>query len=191
MFRSIEQEMIEQEFIQKQQQELNEAMQGIIQEQKNTLAQCEEEYLTRTRQLKRDRESVIWDVEGRLLQEKYHLFKQQVKDQLSLQRHQLKKRGEKEMERMCRDHNSQMEELRAQLAQERARLPKFQRQDGKTKLVSYKHSLKPRSLSTAEQRELVKQFLLQEEKRQKRERQQQQQQHEQHLRQRLRLCESN
>ncbi len=41
------------------------------------------------------REAVIWELEQRHLQEKYHLFKQQVKEQYSLQRQQLTKRHNK------------------------------------------------------------------------------------------------
>lgn len=41
------------------------------------------------------RESVIWELEQRHLQEKYYLFKQQVKEQYSLQRQQLSRRHSK------------------------------------------------------------------------------------------------
>ncbi|XP_060712475.1 STE20-like serine/threonine-protein kinase isoform X3 [Hemiscyllium ocellatum] len=181
----------EQEFIQKQQQELNERLQMIVQERKTKISSTDFERLMRGQQLKRDREAVVWDVEQRHLQEKYYLFKQQVKEQCSLQRQLLLKRHDKETERMAHDHSNLLEDLRSQQAQERARLPKTQRQDAKARLNLFKQSLKLKAVGAVEQRELVKQFLLQEEVRQKEERQQQQQKHEVHLQELQRQCDSN
>ncbi|XP_043537061.1 serine/threonine-protein kinase 10-like [Chiloscyllium plagiosum] len=181
----------EQEFIQKQQQELNERLQMIVQERKTKISSTDFERLMRGQQLKREREAVVWDVEQRHLQEKYYLFKQQVKEQCSLQRQLLLKRHDKETERMAHDHGNLLEDLRNQQAQERARLPKMQRQDAKARLNLFKQSLKIKAVGAVEQRELVKQFLLQEEVRQKEERQQQQQKHEVHLQELQRQCDSN
>ncbi|XP_060712474.1 serine/threonine-protein kinase 10-like isoform X2 [Hemiscyllium ocellatum] len=177
----------EQEFIQKQQQELNERLQMIVQERKTKISSTDFERLMRGQQLKRDREAVVWDVEQRHLQEKYYLFKQQVKEQCSLQRQLLLKRHDKETERMAHDHSNLLEDLRSQQAQERARLPKTQRQDAKARLNLFKQSLKLKAVGAVEQRELVKQ----EEVRQKEERQQQQQKHEVHLQELQRQCDSN
>lgn len=41
------------------------------------------------------REAAMWELEERHLQEKHQLFKQQLKDQYFMQRHQLLKRHEK------------------------------------------------------------------------------------------------
>uniref|UniRef100_UPI00398ECD4C STE20-like serine/threonine-protein kinase n=1 Tax=Pristiophorus japonicus TaxID=55135 RepID=UPI00398ECD4C len=181
----------EREFIQKQQQELNEHLQKIVQERKTRISSTDFKRLMKGQQLKRDREAVVWDVEERHLQEKYHLFKQQVKEQFSLQRHLLMKRHEKEKDRMSYDHNGLIEDLKSQQAQERTRLPKTQRNDSKTRLNIFKQSLKIKAVASVEQRELIKQFTVQEEARQKAERQHQHQKHEAHLRDLQKQCDNN
>ncbi|XP_078284844.1 STE20-like serine/threonine-protein kinase [Rhinoraja longicauda] len=181
----------EQEFIQKQQQKLNEALQRIVQQRKSKIASTDFERLMKVQQLKRDREGVVWDIEQRHLNEKYYLFKQQVKEQFSLQRLQLMKRHEKEKERMSHDHHCLIEDLKSQQAQERARLPKIQRNEAKIRLNMFKQSLKNRTIGSVEQRELIKQFMAQEEARQKAEKQHQQQKHEAHFKDRLKQCENN
>ncbi|XP_078062668.1 serine/threonine-protein kinase 10-like, partial [Mustelus asterias] len=181
----------EQDFIQRQQQELNEGLQKIVQERKTKISSTDSERLTKGHQLKRDRESAVWDVEQRHLQEKYHLFKQQVKEQCSLQRQLLLRRHEKETERMTHHHGSLLEDLRGQQAQERGRMPKAQRADSKARLNIFKQSLKIRAVGSLEQRELIKQFLAQEEVRQKEERQRQQLKHEAHLKELQRQCDGN
>lgn len=45
--------------------------------------------------LRAAREAAMWELEERHLQEKHQLFKQQLKDQYFMQRHQLLKRHEK------------------------------------------------------------------------------------------------
>ncbi|MBN3276729.1 SLK kinase, partial [Polyodon spathula] len=138
------------------------------------------------------RESVIWELEQRHLQEKYHLFKQQVKEQLSLQRQQLLKRHGKERERASRFHQSLLEDLRSLQAQERARLPRNQRCDAKARLALFKQSLKIQGVSSvAEQRQRLTQVSAEEESRQKAERLRQQQSHEQRLRELQEQCDSN
>ncbi|XP_078421846.1 STE20-like serine/threonine-protein kinase [Cetorhinus maximus] len=181
----------EQEFIQRQQQELNEGLQKIVQERKTKISSTASERLMKGQQLKRDRESVVWDVEQRHLQEKYHLFKQQVKEQCSLQRQLLLKRHEKETERMTHLHGCLLEDLKSQQAQERARLPKVQRNDSKVRLNIFKQSLKIKAVSSVGQRELIRQFLAQEEVQQKEERQHQQQKHEAHLKELQKQCDNN
>ncbi|XP_041087840.1 serine/threonine-protein kinase 10-like [Polyodon spathula] len=182
----------EHKFLQKQQQDLNDALQKAVQEHKKKVAAVEWESLTKIQQLKRARESVIWELEQRHLQEKYHLFKQQVKEQLSLQRQQLLKRHGKERERASRFHQSLLEDLRSLQAQERARLPRNQRCDAKARLALFKQSLKIQGVSSvAEQRQRLTQFQAEEESRQKAERLRQQQSHEQRLRELQEQCDSN
>ncbi|XP_067879467.1 STE20-like serine/threonine-protein kinase [Heterodontus francisci] len=181
----------EQGFIQQQQQQLNEALQKVVQERKTKISSTYFEQLMKGQQLKRDRESAVWDVEQRHLQEKYHLFKQQGKEQFSLQRHLLMKRHEVDTDRISHDHNCLMEDLKSQQAQERARLPKTQRNDSKIRLNIFKQSLKIKAIGSMEQRELVKQFLIQEEARQKEERQHQQQKHDAHLKDMQKQCDNN
>ncbi|XP_037015261.2 STE20-like serine/threonine-protein kinase isoform X2 [Artibeus jamaicensis] len=182
----------EQEFVQKQQQELDGSLKKIIQQQKAELANIERECLNNKQQLMRAREAAIWELEERHLQEKHQLLKQQLKDQYFMQRHQLLKRHEKETEQMHRYNQRLIEELKNRQTQERARLPKIQRSEAKTRMAMFKKSLRINSTATPDQdREKIKQFAAQEEKRQKNERMAQHQKHENQMRDLQLQCEAN
>uniref|UniRef100_A0A8D0H056 non-specific serine/threonine protein kinase n=1 Tax=Sphenodon punctatus TaxID=8508 RepID=A0A8D0H056_SPHPU len=182
----------EQEFVQKQQQELDASLKKIIQQQKTEIATIERECLNNKQQLMRAREAAIWELEERHLQEKHQLLKQQLKDQYFMQRHQLLKRHEKETEQMQRYNQRLIEELKNRQTQERARLPKIQRSEAKTRMAMFKKSLRINSSGTPEQdREKIKQFAGQEEKRQKNERLAQHQKHENQMRDLQLQCEAN
>ncbi|KAB1271610.1 STE20-like serine/threonine-protein kinase, partial [Camelus dromedarius] len=182
----------EQEFVQKQQQELDGSLKKIIQQQKAELANIERECLNNKQQLMRAREAAIWELEERHLQEKHQLLKQQLKDQYFMQRHQLLKRHEKETEQMQRYNQRLIEELKNRQTQERARLPKIQRSEAKTRMAMFKKSLRINSTATPDQdRDKIKQFASQEEKRQKNERMAQHQKHENQMRDLQLQCEAN
>ncbi|XP_062988682.1 STE20-like serine/threonine-protein kinase isoform X2 [Elgaria multicarinata webbii] len=182
----------EQEFVQKQQQELDASLKKIIHQQKAELATIERDCLNNKQQLMRAREAAIWELEERHLQEKHQLLKQQLKDQYFMQRHQLLKRHEKETEQMQRYNQRLIEELKNKQTQERARLPKIQRSEAKTRMAMFKKSLRINSSSTPEQdREKIKQFASQEDKRQKNERLAQHQKHENQMRDLQLQCEAN
>ncbi|XP_048843644.1 STE20-like kinase b isoform X2 [Brienomyrus brachyistius] len=183
----------EQEFLQRQQQELDCALKKIIHQHKNELAAIEKECLNHKQQLMRAREAAMWELEERHLQEKHQLLKQQLKDQYFMQRHQLLKRHEKEMEQMQRYNQRLIEEMKNRQTQERARLPKIQRSDAKTRMAMFKKSLRITSAGdTPEQeREKVKQFAAQEDKRQKSERLHQHQKHENQMRDLQLQCDAN
>ncbi|XP_062958955.1 STE20-like serine/threonine-protein kinase isoform X2 [Cynocephalus volans] len=192
IFRRFEQEMMEQEFVQKQQQELDGSLKKIIQQQKAELANIERECLNNKQQLMRAREAAIWELEERHLQEKHQLLKQQLKDQYFMQRHQLLKRHEKETEQMQRYNQRLIEEMKNRQTQERARLPKIQRSEAKTRMAMFKKSLRINSTATPDQdRDKIKQFAGQEEKRQKNERMAQHQKHENQMRDLQLQCEAN
>uniref|UniRef100_A0A4W3GFT9 STE20-like kinase a n=1 Tax=Callorhinchus milii TaxID=7868 RepID=A0A4W3GFT9_CALMI len=183
---------VEQEFLQKQQQELDGALKKIIQQHKLELATIERECLNSKQQLQRAREAAIWELEERHLQEKHQLLKQQLKDQYFMQRHQLLKRHEKEMEQMQRYNQRLIEDLKSRQTQERGRLPKIQRGEAKTRMAMFKKSLRIGSSGSPEQdREKIKQFAAQEEKRQKNERMQQHQKHENQMRDLQLQCDAN
>uniref|UniRef100_A0A8C9WUX4 non-specific serine/threonine protein kinase n=1 Tax=Scleropages formosus TaxID=113540 RepID=A0A8C9WUX4_SCLFO len=170
-------------FLQKQQQELDSALKKIIQQHKQEIANIERECLNRKQQLMRAREAALWELEERHLQEKHQLLKQQLKDQYFMQRHQLLKRHEKEMEQMQSYNQRLLEDLKMRQAQERSRLPKIQRSDAKTRMAMFKQSLRITPSGNPEQdREKIKQFSFQEDKRQKTERLHQLQKHENQLR---------
>ncbi|KAM9364204.1 STE20-like serine/threonine-protein kinase isoform 2-T2 [Pholidichthys leucotaenia] len=184
----------EQEFLQKQQQELDGALKKIIQQHKVEIATIERDCLNHKQQLMRAREAAMWELEERHLQEKHQQLKQQLKDQYFMQRHQLLKRHEKEMEQMQRYNQRLIEEMKNKQTQERVRLPKIQRSEAKTRMAMFKKSLRitATAASTPEQeREKIKQFAFQEEKRQKNERLHQHQKHENQMRDLQLQCDSN
>ncbi|XP_047221088.1 STE20-like kinase b [Girardinichthys multiradiatus] len=183
----------EQEFLQKQQQDLDSALKKIIQQHKHELATIERDCLNHKQQLLRAREAAMWELEERHLQEKHQLFKQQLKDQYFMQRHQLLKRHEKEMEQMQRYNQRLIEELKNKQTQERARLPKIQRSEAKTRMAMFKKSLRitGAAITPEQEREKIKQFAAQEEKRQKNERLHQQQKHENQMRDLQLQCDAN
>ncbi|KAM9809197.1 STE20-like serine/threonine-protein kinase isoform X6 [Syngnathus typhle] len=184
----------EQEFLQKQQQELDGELKKIIQQHKVEIATIEKDCLNHKQQMMRAREAAMWELEERHLQEKHQQLKQQLKDQYFLQRHQLLKRHEKEMEQMQRYNQRLVEEMKNKQNQERVRLPKIQRSDGKTRMAMFKKSLRitASAVTTPEQeRDRIKQFAFQEEKRQKNERLHQHQKHENQMRDLQLHCDSN
>ncbi|XP_038152486.1 STE20-like serine/threonine-protein kinase isoform X1 [Cyprinodon tularosa] len=184
----------EQEFLQKQQQELDGALKKIIQQHKLEIATIERDCLNHKQQLLRAREAAMWELEERHLQEKHQLLKQQLKDQYFMQRHQLLKRHEKEMEQMQRYNQRLIEELKNKQNQERVRLPKIQRSEAKTRMAMFKKSLRitvTTPLTPEQERERIKQFAAQEDKRQKNERIHQHQKHENQMRDLQLQCDSN
>ncbi|XP_076003986.1 STE20-like serine/threonine-protein kinase [Genypterus blacodes] len=183
----------EQEFLQKQQQDLDSDLKKIILQHKHELATIERECLNHKQQLLRAREAAMWELEERHLQEKHQLFKQQLKDQYFMQRHQLLKRHEKEMEQMHRYNQRLTEEMKNRQTQERTRLPKIQRGEAKTRMAMFKKSLRitTTNITPEQEREKVKQFAAQEEKRQKNERLHQQQKHENQMRDLQLHCDGN
>ncbi|XP_069828419.1 serine/threonine-protein kinase 10 [Dendropsophus ebraccatus] len=182
----------EHQFLNKQKEDMALAMTAIILENKKEIYSKEREFLNKKQQLLRDREACIWELEERHLQERHQLMKQQLKDQYFLQRHELLRKHDKEQEQMQRYNQRMIEQLKLRQQQERARLPKIQRSEGKTRLAMYKKSLHISSFSSgAEQREKIKQFSQQEERRQKAERLQLQQKHDHQLQEMQAQCESN
>ncbi|XP_010849592.1 PREDICTED: serine/threonine-protein kinase 10 isoform X1 [Bison bison bison] len=185
-------QLLDRDFVAKQKEDLELAMKRITADNRREICDKERECLTRKQELLRDREAALWEMEEHHLQERHQLVKQQLKDQYFLQRHELLRKHEKEREQMQRYNQRMIEQLKVRQQQEKARLPKIQRSEGKTRMAMYKKSLHINGAgSAAEQREKIKQFSQQEEKRQKAERLQQQQKHENQMRDMLAQCDSN
>ncbi|XP_067279676.1 serine/threonine-protein kinase 10 [Pseudorasbora parva] len=182
----------EEKFLADQKDHLDSTLKRIIAENKREISETERQCLLKKQALLRERESTIWDMEEKNLHERHQLLKQQLKDQYFLQRHQLLKKHEKEQEQMQCYNQRMIELLKARQQQEKNRLPKIQRSEGKTRMVMFKKSLKINSTgNSAEDREKVKQFTRLEEKRQKAERLHQQQKHDNQMREMVNQCESN
>ncbi|GAA6065057.1 serine/threonine-protein kinase 10, partial [Tachysurus ichikawai] len=97
-----------------------------------------------------------------------------------------------EQEHMNCYNQRMIELLKVRQQQEKNRLPKIQRSEAKTRMAMFKKSLRINSSgSGAEDRERIKQFSRQEEKRQKVERLHQQQKHENQMREMIGQCDSN
>ncbi|XP_008296589.1 serine/threonine-protein kinase 10 [Stegastes partitus] len=179
-------------FLSGQKNYLDTTLKRIIFNNKREIANMETECLDRKQHLIREREATIWDMEEKNLYERHQLLKQQLKDQYFLQRHQLLKKHEKEQEQMQCYNQRMIEILKARQQQEKSRLPKIQRSEAKTRMAMFKKSLRINSTGSAsEDREKIKQFSQQEEKRQKGERLHQQQKHENQMREMVGQCESN
>ncbi|KAM9348327.1 serine/threonine-protein kinase 10 [Symphorus nematophorus] len=182
----------ENKFLATQKDYLDTTLKRIISNNKREIAEMERECLNKKHQLIREREATIWDMEEKNLYERHQLLKQQLKDQYFLQRHQLLKKHEKEQEQMQCYNQRMIEILKARQQQEKSRLPKIQRSEAKTRMAMFKKSLRINSTgSSSEDREKIKQFSQQEEKRQKAERLHQQQKHENMMREMIGQCESN
>ncbi|CAB1316742.1 unnamed protein product, partial [Coregonus sp. 'balchen'] len=182
----------EQNFLSAQKNHLDTTLKSIISENKRDISETERQCLDKKQHLIREREATIWDLEEKNLHEKHQLLKQQLKDQYFLQRHQLLKKHEKEQEQMQCYNQRMIELLKARQQQEKGRMPKIQRSEGKTRMVMFKKSLRINSTGSAsEDREKIKQFAQQEEKRQKAERLHQQQKHESQMRDMIGQCEGN
>ncbi|XP_078139764.1 uncharacterized protein LOC139923913 isoform X2 [Centroberyx gerrardi] len=160
---------------------LNEALQKGVHQHKRRVASLDWEYTTKSQQLHRSRECVIWEMEQRHLQEKYHLFKQQVKEQFSLQRQQLTKRHNKDTERTFHFHRVLLVEEKNQHVQERSQLQRTQRSQSKARLSQFKLELKTLGLTGPEQRQRLALFVTEEDGQQQLERQHLQQLEEQQL----------
>ncbi|XP_038615689.1 serine/threonine-protein kinase 10-like [Tachyglossus aculeatus] len=166
---------------QQQQEQLNQALKKLAQEHKMKVTSMEWEYASKLQNLRRGRESIIWKLEQSHLQDKYQLFKQQVKEQYSLHGQQLRERQEKEKERMHCFHHLLRDDLRNRQAQERSRQLKTCRLRAKERLAQFKESLKSQEMSGSEHREHIKQFLQEEEARQKAEAEEQLKHHQEQL----------
>ncbi|XP_027631695.1 serine/threonine-protein kinase 10 [Tupaia chinensis] len=185
-------QLLDRDFVAKQKEDLELAMKRLTADNRREICDKERECLSRKQELLRDREAALWEMEEHQLQERHQLVKQQLKDQYFLQRHELLRKHEKEREQMQRYNQRMVEQLKVRQQQEKARLPKIQRSEGKTRMAMFKKSLHISGAGSAsEQREKVKQFSQQEEKRQKSERLQQQQKHENQMRDMVAQCESN
>uniref|UniRef100_A0AAY5EA58 non-specific serine/threonine protein kinase n=1 Tax=Electrophorus electricus TaxID=8005 RepID=A0AAY5EA58_ELEEL len=171
---------------------LDTTLKNIIAQNKREIADTERDCLAKKQHLIREKEACMWDLEEKNIHERWQLLKQQLKEQYFLQRHQLLKKHEKEQVHMQCYNQRMVELLKVRQQQERNRLPKIQKSEGKTRMAMFKKSLRiSGTLSAAEERERTKQFHKQEEKRQKAERVHQLQKHENQMKEMAGQCESN
>ncbi|XP_076814978.1 serine/threonine-protein kinase 10-like isoform X1 [Clavelina lepadiformis] len=156
----------EKEFNEKQAENMRVSLKELTENQRREIAATEKMCLLKKQDLHRSRECDIWKLEERHLHEKHQTAKQQIKDQYHLQRHQLVVRHDKEQEQMLRHNKRLEEELLNRQRQEKVRLPRIQRTEGKTRLSMFKQSLKIQN-ERKNDRDQIRQFTLAETKRQK------------------------
>lgn len=182
----------ESRFLADQKNYLDTTLKAIILINKREMEAMERQCLDKKQALVREREAIIWEMEEKNLHERHQLMKQQMKDQYFLHRHQLLKKHEKEQEQMQCYNQRMIEIIKARQQQEKNRLPKIQRSEAKTRMAMFKKSLRINSTgNSSEDREKIKQFSQQEDKRQKAERLHQQHKHENQMRELVGQCESN
>lgn len=101
------------------------------------------------------------------LHDKHQTVKQQLREQYLLQRQQLLARHEKEFQQIERQNYHQYEELDMRQKNEILRVPKVQAQEHKTRLIMFKQALKVQNIQGDAERNRLRDFKAQEEKRQK------------------------
>merc|ERR1719427_1027272 len=167
----------------------------LAEEQRRDAAATEKICLLKKQDLHRARESEIWKLEEKHLQERYQVSKQQVKDQFHLQRQQLVLRHDKEEEQMQRHSRRMEDEMIARQRQERLRLPKIQQKEAKVRMSMFKKSLRISSVYqevsnvSVSHKDKVKQFSLSESKRQRQEKSNLAQKHSNQQRELAARCE--
>nr|CAB3266367.1 STE20-like serine/threonine-protein kinase [Phallusia mammillata] len=181
------------QFNEKQAEKLRMSIMDLKETHRRNIAATEKMCLLKKQDLQRSRECEIWTLEERHLQERYQTCKQQVKDQYHLQRHQLVLRHDKEQEQMLRHNKRIEEELLDRQRQEKLRLPKIQRTEGKARMSMFKKSLRIQ-VHQGEQlseRDKIKQFTVTETKRQKQEKLKLQFKHEGQQKELEARCDAN
>ncbi|MGH0130982.1 UNVERIFIED_CONTAM: hypothetical protein FKN15_001879, partial [Acipenser sinensis] len=198
MFRRFDQEMnakkkfydTELENLERQQKQMVEKMEQdhvtrLRDECKKIRAEQERESSKFQEKLKQKKKEIKSEVEKMPRQHRKETMKQKMNDFAQSKQTQ-------EQEQMQHYNQRMIEQLKGRQQQEKGRLPKIQRSEGKTRMMMYKKSLRITSTgSPAEDREKIKQFAQQEEKRQKAERLHQQQKHENVMRDMMGQCDSN
>uniref|UniRef100_H2Y585 Protein kinase domain-containing protein n=1 Tax=Ciona savignyi TaxID=51511 RepID=H2Y585_CIOSA len=164
----------EKAFFERQSEKLRMNVREMTDNHKRDIAATEKHCLLQKQDLLRSRECDIWKIEEGHLHERYQTTKQQIKDQFHLQRHQLVLRHDKEQEQMHRHNKRMKEELLSRQQQERVRLPKIQRTEGKARMSMFKRSIRIQSTyegrTQQSEKDKIKQFTVAETKRQKSER---------------------
>jgi len=136
----------------------------LAEEQRREAAATEKFCLLSKQDLLRSRESELWKMEEKHLQERHQVSKQQIKDQFHLQRQQLVLRHDKEEEQMLRHSRRVEDEMVARQRRERIRLPKIQQKEAKIRMNMFKKSLRISSvyqdpLQSVSQKDKIKKSL--------------------------------
>lgn len=132
----------ERQFIEKQQENHNQAIQRMLSSYREKIGLLERQFLQQKQQLERTKEAAQWELEKKHMQERHQLANRQLKDIFFLQRHQMLVRHEKELEQIKRMSVREEEELLKKQAVERRQLPKRIKSEMKTRELIFRESLR-------------------------------------------------
>nr|XP_039263970.1 serine/threonine-protein kinase 10-like isoform X5 [Styela clava] len=181
----------EKSFLAQQAETMHMTMRSLHEKHKRDVAATEKAFLLSKQDLLRTREAAIWELEERHLHERHQTTKQQLKDLYHLQRHQLVQRHDKEQDQMLRYNKRLEEELVTKHRQEKLRLPKIQRSEGKTRMNMFKKSLRLSTQAVENEKEKIRNFSVNETKRQKQEKLKMALKQEQQLKELEAQCDNN
>lgn len=161
----VSQRQAEHEFLAMQQADFERFTKELIELHREKMYSLEMQFLKAKHALKRGHESDLWEIEQRQLQDRHQLARTQLKETFFLQRSQMLNRHQKEVEQHNRLTKLKEEEMKRRHEIERKRLPKIQREEIKSKTQQYRKSLRiEKRFSMDIERELMKEFELQERK---------------------------
>jgi len=176
----------------KQDDKLKESISKFSDNQKKTVAETERKFLDQKQESLLAREKAIWDLEEKHFQEKHQVAKSQLKDQFLLQKMLLMARHDKEMEQMIEHNDRLIKSLQERQRLEKLKLPKWQRNDAKTRENMFKQSIRIQNpaILDKEINEKLKDFKYSEDKRQRNEKTRQEDKHERQLKELHTKCEN-
>ncbi|CBY20137.1 unnamed protein product [Oikopleura dioica] len=176
----------------KQEDKLKESVSKFSDNQKKTVAETERRFLDQKQESLLAREKAIWDLEEKHFQEKHQVAKSQLKDQFLLQKMLLMARHDKEMEQMIEHNDRLIKSLQERQRLEKLKLPKWQRNDARTRENMFKQSIRIQNpaILDKEINEKLKDFKYSEDKRQRNEKTRQEDKHERQLKELHTKCEN-
>lgn len=176
----------------KQEDKLKESISKYSENQKKTVAETERQFLDQKQVALLAREKSIWDLEEKHFQEKHQVAKSQLKDQFLLQKMLLMARHDKEMEQMIEHNDRLIKSLQERQRLEKLKLPKWQRNDAKTRENMFKQSIRIQNPAILDKaiNEKLKDFKYSEDKRQRNEKTRQEDKHERQLKELHTKCEN-
>ncbi|VDO78365.1 unnamed protein product [Soboliphyme baturini] len=156
-------------FEQQLQEEKATAIQKMECQHRQRIAMLERQFLDQKHAMIRARESAIWDVEERHLQDRHQLDKKLRKDKFALRRSQMMARHDKELDHVKRFAQRRTEELLRIITAEKKRLPKNLRSEAKTRTLIFRESQKIHMVDSIELAKRIREFEDKESKRVKQE----------------------
>jgi STE20-like kinase len=148
-------------FREKQDESFAQALKRLQFSHREKIALLERQFLQQKQQLERSKETALWELEERQMQERHQLVVRQLKDSFFLKRHQMLVRDEKDLEHTRRNASREEEDLLKRQAVERRQLPKRIRSEMKTRELIFRESLRLSNANLAnfeDERERVKRF---------------------------------